>query len=441
VLPDGWKAYEAGPACLLYVDGADRRGNELVWVSVADSIGATVPAKYGAHNGWHAVGGGADVNDPANNRRPDGSVGFVSAHGGQPGTVFDMFGIKGAEALTTPVGAFGSRLAQPAYGFLAGKEARIGPTLEMLEAYYPMILWLSSDLVSGVLGPFNNRTSDDVQMIAGYLSSATALEPRGFFVMGDGFAESETKTAGPHAALLSSYFGLTLRNANYTALSGNLASCADLLPAAPLSTGEAYGVGNAPCVFTSDTYALTAMPEAAADLYYQDTGGAGPYIAGVYTGTSASKHTVTQAVGTDIERLYSRFCTGSLGRLSLMRNLLVSVFGSLCALSGAPVGLGDDPRTVRGTDYLRLASANPYRSGTAVIEFGLAQSARVEVGIYDVAGRRVRLLADRAFAAGNGHKLTWDGYDDAGRPVPRGVYFYRLKSPSFVTAGRTIVLR
>ena len=163
--------------------------------------------------------------------------------------------------------------------------------------------------------------------------------------------------------------------------------------------------------------------------------------AGVYTGTSAAKHFITQAVGTDIERIYGRFCTGSLGRLSFMRNVLVNVFGSLCVLSGSPVGLGDDAHAIRGSDYLRLASGNPYRSGTATIEFGLAQSGRVEVGIYDVAGRRVRLLANRVFAAGNDHKLTWDGYDDAGKPVARGVYFYRLKSEHFSTANRVIVLR
>jgi hypothetical protein len=61
VLPDAWKfdSYDGlGQACMLYVDMNDRRGNERVWVSIADSLGATNAAKYGAHNGWHAPGTG-----------------------------------------------------------------------------------------------------------------------------------------------------------------------------------------------------------------------------------------------------------------------------------------------------------------------------------------------------------------------------------------------
>ena len=57
VLPDRWKDVAfggAGMACMLYVDWNDRRGNERVFVSVMDSLGGTAPAKYGAHNGWHA---------------------------------------------------------------------------------------------------------------------------------------------------------------------------------------------------------------------------------------------------------------------------------------------------------------------------------------------------------------------------------------------------
>src|SRR5262249_30697817 len=56
ILPDRWKAFGAvgvahpyddasNMACMLYVDLNDRRGNERVWVSIADSIGATSAAR------------------------------------------------------------------------------------------------------------------------------------------------------------------------------------------------------------------------------------------------------------------------------------------------------------------------------------------------------------------------------------------------------------
>src|SRR5262249_2620543 len=51
VLPDRWKSFGgAGAACMLYIDLNDRRGNEGRFVSVMDSLGATVAAKRGSHN-------------------------------------------------------------------------------------------------------------------------------------------------------------------------------------------------------------------------------------------------------------------------------------------------------------------------------------------------------------------------------------------------------
>jgi hypothetical protein len=443
VLPDRWKSFEQGAdACMLFVDNNDRRGNERVWVSVADSIGATAPNQWGAHNGWHALGGGADINDPAQNRLPPsqgGGPGFRQDNGGQPGTSWDMFGIKASESLTTSAGGFGSRLGPAAVGFLVGQESRIGPTPEMLQAYYPMLLWLSGDLNSGVLGPFNNRMSNDVLMLTDYLSSATLAEPRGIFVMGDGFVESATNTGGAQLTLLTNFLGLSLRSPSYVSLSSNLNACADLLPTSPLSTTDIYGSGNA-CLWSNDTYSLSAEPTAAADLFYQNVGGSGPYIAGVRTGTSGSKFFITQADGLEIEHVYSRFCEGSLGRLAHMRNVLVTLFGSLCALSGSPVGIGDDPHAISGSDYLRLASRNPYESGSAKIAFGITKSGKVEVGIFDVAGRQVRVLANQVFAPGK-YELTWDGLDAGGNSVAKGVYFYRLKSPFFNSANKVIVLK
>ncbi len=46
------------------------------------------------------------------------------------------------------------------------------------------------------------------------------------------------------------------------------------------------------------------------------------------------------------------------------------------------------------------------------------------IGVYDVAGRRVRSLAGGEMAAGE-LELAWDGRDENGRPVPAGIYFWR----------------
>jgi flagellar hook assembly protein FlgD len=77
------------------------------------------------------------------------------------------------------------------------------------------------------------------------------------------------------------------------------------------------------------------------------------------------------------------------------------------------------------------------RSSPALVRLGIAHAGRVQVNVYDVAGRKVRTLADRVFPAGEA-KLVWDGADDAGGKVGRGVYFVRSSTQR--EAGRVIVL-
>jgi flagellar hook assembly protein FlgD len=59
-----------------------------------------------------------------------------------------------------------------------------------------------------------------------------------------------------------------------------------------------------------------------------------------------------------------------------------------------------------------------------------------------VTGRLVRTLADRSFAAGE-YDLSWDGSDDSGSQVARGVYFARVEyaAKGVVGTGRVVVLR
>ena len=82
------------------------------------------------------------------------------------------------------------------------------------------------------------------------------------------------------------------------------------------------------------------------------------------------------------------------------------------------------------------------RSGSASIRFGVSGSDRVKVKLYDVTGRQIRTLADRAFPAGE-HSLTWDGSDDSGSQVARGVYFARIEyaTKGAPINGRVVVLR
>ena len=116
----------------------------------------------------------------------------------------------------------------------------------------------------------------------------------------------------------------------------------------------------------------------------------------------------------------------------------------MCSLTGTPVipldvpGGGD---VFPARDFITVRN-NPLRSGQLTVEFGLARAERAELGIFDLMGRRVRLLASAALDAGP-HRLTWDGRDDAGRAVARGLYFARLWTAGsrFVGASKLTILR
>jgi hypothetical protein len=88
--------------------------------------------------------------------------------------------------------------------------------------------------------------------------------------------------------------------------------------------------------------------------------------------------------------------------------------------------LAVDPRpgTEAGATLLQN-SPNPFSAQTS-IGFTLARPGRVHLGVYDVAGRRIRVLLEGERGAGR-HDVAWDGRDDAGRAVRAGSYRYRLE--------------
>ena len=59
--------------------------------------------------------------------------------------------------------------------------------------------------------------------------------------------------------------------------------------------------------------------------------------------------------------------------------------------------------------------------------------------MFDLAGRRLRQLADGIAGAGE-HVAEWNGRTDDGQRVPPGVYLYRLRANGITEAKRVVVL-
>ena len=88
----------------------------------------------------------------------------------------------------------------------------------------------------------------------------------------------------------------------------------------------------------------------------------------------------------------------------------------------------------------RLGDNQPEPFGPATtIRFSLERAAGGDLSIFDLSGRRVRLLASGWLEAGP-HLLTWDGTDDQGRRMAPGVYFYRLTAGSFAGTRQMVML-
>jgi flagellar hook assembly protein FlgD len=82
---------------------------------------------------------------------------------------------------------------------------------------------------------------------------------------------------------------------------------------------------------------------------------------------------------------------------------------------------------------------NPFNPTTR-IGFTLPEASHVNIRIFDVHGRLVATLLDRALPAGAGDVL-WNGRDERGAAVSSGVYFYRLSASGRQITKKMVLLK
>jgi hypothetical protein len=107
-----------------------------------------------------------------------------------------------------------------------------------------------------------------------------------------------------------------------------------------------------------------------------------------------------------------------------------------CATAGAE----DLPEIVTtATTRLLPARPNPISPRTR-IQYELAENGPATLAIFDVGGRRVRVLASGVQPAGL-HEVVWDGTGNGGEVLPAGVYWSQLETSGYRTNKRLVVLR
>jgi hypothetical protein len=120
-----------------------------------------------------------------------------------------------------------------------------------------------------------------------------------------------------------------------------------------------------------------------------------------------------------------RFFDAGIAKVCCREQSLGFAFDGDYIVSSAATAVGDTP--ARGALSLD-AYPNPFNPTTTIRIAGDANP-RVDVVVYDVAGRHVRQLWSAPLRVAS-RTIVWDGRDDGGRPVASGTYFLRASTPA-----------
>ena len=298
VLPDRWKDQGFGGdgmACLLVNDMADGELDEFFWVSAADSIGLTSAIKRGAHNGWRARGDqGVAL---LGNVGGDDSIARRD-NGGQAGSRWDLWN-GGSDA-----GGFGQsrRRSALARGPRGGHDARAPVRPVTCCGFLSQPRVPHRELDRSCLRPrhwSHQRRHRDAQQLrhrpGGHGEAAKRLPDRAGFLRGA--HRPAHRSAGRRRGVSGHLLRRDPEEHVVSHFSGNRNWIAQYAPGAGTAvdqSGSGFGLSGMKfglsdgCGLENDVLQVnTAVPTASAQMFYDNVGGAGPYVRG---GLRAERH-------------------------------------------------------------------------------------------------------------------------------------------------------
>jgi hypothetical protein len=140
------------------------------------------------------------------------------------------------------------------------------------------------------------------------------------------------------------------------------------------------------------------------------------------------------ALGVDVKNGFAYVADGIAG-FQIFRNLLVT-----------PVSV-ETEKTMVDNFILYQNYPNPFNPSTKikfsvpyVIASGAKQSELVTLKIYDILGREVTTLVNEEKPAGE-YEVIFDSHSGEVRNLPTGVYFYQLRTGSFVETKKMVLMK
>jgi parallel beta-helix repeat protein len=104
------------------------------------------------------------------------------------------------------------------------------------------------------------------------------------------------------------------------------------------------------------------------------------------------------------------------------------------------IGTGDDTQDSRPISFELFQNyPNPFNPQTQ-IRYALSNDCYVKVTIYNILGRRVKVLVDGYQRTGY-RSVLWDGKDEQGDDVASGIYFYKIQAGEFMKTKKMVLLK
>ena len=109
------------------------------------------------------------------------------------------------------------------------------------------------------------------------------------------------------------------------------------------------------------------------------------------------------------------------------------------AVSTTAVGIDEDG-TIPNQFALHQNYPNPFNPSTQ-ISFDIPQGGEnVMLNVYNILGQNVSTLVNGVMNPGR-YTMEWNATDEIGNPVASGIYFYELRSPSFISRKKMLLIR
>ncbi len=77
-------------------------------------------------------------------------------------------------------------------------------------------------------------------------------------------------------------------------------------------------------------------------------------------------------------------------------------------------------------------------AGATQISYSLPRMAAIRITLFNLLGQEIRTLVDGLVPPG-AHTVSWNGRDEKGQPVAKGIYFYRLEAGDFVLTKKLLL--